>query len=196
VTSTVYTSTENEDIFYVVNDSTFDGQEEPYQHFTMLYEDSSHANMHLTVPAVPLEANMEYDGNEMSFACDVAGMYTGFTVTLGNEDDPTITAKMYFLDKSRPLATATITILPEGERTLSLDKEGKKVIAVEEALTDGRILEDLFADVISNGLNTVLNAAAKKVPSLENIFSAIFGTQAGESAGSAESFASSEASAA
>jgi hypothetical protein len=196
VTSEVYSNSDNEEMFYVVNDSTFEGQEEPFQHFTMLYEDSSHAHMNVTVPEAQFEADMEYDGNTMSASFNIGGMYAGFTVTLGDENDPTVTIEVYFLDDSKPLATATITMLPEGELTLSLDSEGKKAVAIEDAFTNVFVLDDLAAEIVTNGLDTIMNVAAKKVPDMENIFNSIFGGQTDKDAGSADSLASSEASAA
>jgi hypothetical protein len=196
VTSAVYSNSDNEEMFYVVTDSIYEGQEEPCQHFTMLYEDSSHAHMNITLPETQFEAGMKYDGNTMSASFDLGGMYAGFTVTLGDEDDPTFTIELYFLDDSKPLATATITILPEGELTLSLDSEGKKTVALEDAFTNVFVLDDLFSEIVSNGMNIVMNAASEKISNIESAFASLFGGQADKNAGAAESFASSEASAA
>ena len=108
-------------------------------------------------------------------------MYVGFKVTAGEEDDPTTTVELYFLDTSKPLASATITILPEGERTLSLDLEGKKVTALEEAFTNIFVLEDLASEIVSNWMNTVMNIISKKIPGIDDILGSIFGDQTSKS---------------
>ena len=175
VTSEIYSNSEDEELIYYVNEATHDGQEDPYHHTTLLFEDSSHAHFSMSVPEAQLAADVKFDGNTMDASFDIGGMYVGFKVTVGEEDDPTTTVELYFLDTSKPLASATITILPEGERTLSLDLEGKKVTALEEAFTNIFVLEDLASEIVSNWMNTVMNIISKKIPGIDDIFSSIFG---------------------
>ena len=175
VTSTIYTSIGDENLIYYVNEATHDGQEDPYQHTTLLFEDSSHAHFNMSITEAQIAADVTFDGNTMDASFDIGGMYIGFKITVGEEDDPTTTAELYFLDPSKPLATVTITILPEGERTLSLDLEGKKVVALEEAFTNIFVLEDLASEIVSNWMNTVMNIISKKIPGIDSIFSSIFG---------------------
>ena len=112
VTSDIYSNSEDEELIYYVNEATHDGQEDPYQHTTLLFEDSSHAHFSMSVPEAQLAADVKFDGNTMDASFDIGGMYVGFKVTAGEEDDPTTTVELYFLDTSKPLASATITILP------------------------------------------------------------------------------------
>jgi hypothetical protein len=196
VTSSVYSNSENEEMFYVVTDSTYEGEEEPFQHFTMLYEDSSHAHMNITMPEAQFEAGMEYDGNTMSASYDIGGLYIGFTVSIGDGDDPAVNVELYFNDTSKPLATATITVLPEGEITLSLDSEGKKAVALEDAFTNVFVLEDLAQEIATNALNTIMNVASKKIANVESFLASLLGGKTDKDAGITESFASSEATAA
>ena len=181
VTSVIYSNSEDEELIYYVNEATHDGQEDPYQHTTLLFEDSSHAHFSMSVPEVQLAADVKFDGNTMDASFDIGGMYVGFKVTAGEEDDPTTTVELYFLDTSKPLASATITILPEGERTLSLDLEGKKVTALEEAFTNIFVLEDLASEIVSNWMNTVMNIISKKIPGIDDILGSIFGDQTSKS---------------
>ena len=175
VTSEIYSNSEDEELIYYVNEATHDGQEDPYQHITLLFEDSSHAHFNMSVPEAQLTADVKFDGNTMDASFDIGGMYVGFKVSVGEEDDPTTNVELYFLDTSKPFATVTITILPEGERTLSLDLEGKKVTALEEAFTNIFVLEDLASEIVSNWMNTVMNIISKKIPGIDDIFSSIFG---------------------
>ena len=175
VTATIYSSSDDEELIYYVNEATHDGQEDPYQHITLLFEDSSHAHFNMSIPEVQIAADVEFDGNKLDASFDIGGMYVGFKVSVGEEDDPTTNVELYFLDTSKPFATVTITILPEGERTLSLDLEGKKVTALEEAFTNIFVLEDLASEIVSNWMNTVMNIISKKIPGIDDIFSSIFG---------------------
>ena len=181
VTSDIYSNSEDEELIYYVNEATHDGQEDPYQHSTLLFEDSSHAHFSMSVPEAQLAADVKFDGNTMDASFDIGGMYVGFKVTAGEEDDPTTTVELYFLDTSKPLASATITILPEGERTLSLDLEGKKVTALEEAFTNIFVLEDLASEIVSNWMNTVMSIISKKIPGIDDILGSIFGDQTSKS---------------
>ena len=175
VTATIYSSSDDEELIYYVNEATHDGQEDPYQHITLLFEDSSHAHFNMSIPEVQIAADVEFDGNKLDASFDIGGMYVGFKVSVGEEDDPTTNVELYFLDTSKPFATVTITILPEGERTLSLDLEGKKVTALAEAFTNIFVLEDLASEIVSNWMNTVMNIISKKIPGIDDIFSSIFG---------------------
>ena len=175
VTATIYSSSDDEELIYYVNEATHDGQVDPYQHTTLLFEDSSHAHFNMSIPEVQIAADVEFDGNKLDASFDIGGMYVGFKVSVGEEDDPTTNVELYFLDTSKPFATVTITILPEGERTLSLDLEGKKVTALEEAFTNIFVLEDLASEIVSNWMNTVMNIISKKIPGIDDIFSSIFG---------------------
>ena len=175
VTATIYSSSDDEELIYYVNEATHDGQEDPYQHITLLFEDSSHAHFNMSIPEVQIAADVEFDGNKLDASFDIGGMYVGFKVSVGEEDDPTTNVELYFLDTSKPFATVTITILPEGERTLSLDLEGKKVTALEEAFTNIFVLEDLASEIVSNWMNTVMNIISKKIPGIDDIFGSIFG---------------------
>ena len=105
VTSTIYTSIGDENLIYYVNEATHDGQEDPYQHTTLLFEDSSHAHFNMSITEAQIAADVTFDGNTMDASFDIGGMYIGFKITVGEEDDPTTTAELYFLDPSKPLAT-------------------------------------------------------------------------------------------
>ena len=181
VTATIYSSSDDEELIYYVNEATHDGQEDPYQHITLLFEDSSHAHFNMSIPEVQIAADVEFDGNKLDASFDIGGMYVGFKVSVGEEDDPTTNVELYFLDTSKPFATVTITILPEGERTLSLDLEGKKVTALEEAFTNIFVLEDLASEIVSNWMNTVMNIISKKIPGIDDILGSIFGDQTSKS---------------
>ena len=125
----------------------------------------------------------------MDASFDIGGMYVGFKVSVGEEDDPTANVELYFLDTSKPFATVTITILPEGERTLSLNLEGKKVVALENAFTNVFVLEELASEIVSNWMNTVMNIISKKIPGIDSIFSSIFGGENNKSESVTESAA-------
>ena len=189
VTATIYSSSDDEELIYYVNEATHDGQEDPYQHITLLFEDSSHAHFNMSIPEVQIAADVEFDGNKLDASFDIGGMYVGFKVSVGEEDDPTTNVELYFLDTSKPFATVTITILPEGERTLSLDLEGKKVTALEEAFTNIFVLEDLASEIVSNWMNTVMNIISKKIPGIDDIFGSIFGGENNKSESVTESVA-------
>ena len=65
VTSEIYSNSEDEELIYYVNEATHDGQEDPYQHSTLLFEDSSHAHFSMSVPEAQLAADVKFDGNTM-----------------------------------------------------------------------------------------------------------------------------------
>lgn len=75
-------------------------------------------------------------------------------------------SEVYFNDTETPIATESVVFAQGGERTLSLDAEGKTVINALQLFADqtGEAMGALMTDLQTNGLSNLLNKAMQVYP--------------------------------
>ena len=126
----VYSDTENEGMFYTVSEATYREADSPAYRFTMLNRGDAGIKTDFRDLSSGMTFGMEYSPAGLFMYIDQGGMY--YAVRVGTGENGEAVIELFAVEKEKPLLTLTIAYIPEGERTLSLDTEGKTVLAFEE----------------------------------------------------------------
>ena len=128
----VYTSSENPMASYTVSEATYKGAEAPAYVFTMLSNGTEGMKMKMQAAEAGMEMEMEisYATGGMFMSYTQGEMYWAIAFSTG--EDGAMVFDVYAFEKEKPLLKLTVSVAQEGERTLSLDTEGKTVLAFED----------------------------------------------------------------
>ena len=168
------------DDFCVVSESTYPWAEEPSYRYTMLSQGTS-GEMNLEIPEIESNIELSYAAEDsgMHFRVDyqMAELYYGVDIDLTMGEVIVANADIYFMDAEKPLATDTITIAMDGERALPLDGAGKKVITLEDLMSeDGAdAVNGLMGDIMMNGLGNLVASASQALPEAGELINLIMG---------------------
>ena len=138
VAAAVYTSSEDSGVSYIVSEAAYEGAEAPGYIFTMLNRGEAGMKMNMLDVSAGTDIEAEYSAQGLRVAYSQGEMY--FALVIGQGEDGAAAFDVYVLEKAKPMLTVTVSYAAEGTRTLSLDPEGKTVLAVEE-LTGGNAAE-------------------------------------------------------
>ena len=161
--------------FYLVGKADREGNTYAYD---MLFIDETNMDMAFTMTGEQnMEAGFAMENGSMSMYFSMDGMYIG--LVFAGEDNQML-VDLYFMNTEKPLVSVAITIAEGGERTLSMDAEGKTVLAVEDAMSDqtGEAVQGLMGDVMGNGLGTLMGTLSSEVPEIAGLMSMFSGDTA------------------
>ena len=118
--------------------------------------------------AMALDVNIEPTDEGMLLTEEVhSQIYMAMTAEIKmGEEGVEETMQLYVLTDAAPLLTAEVSMVPGGEITADLSLEGKTAVPVEEMVKGDaqELLQPVLADVVSNGLNSLMANAAAVMP--------------------------------
>ena len=126
----VYSDSENKERYYTVSEATYKEADSPAYRFTMLNRGAAGVKTDFRDLSSGTTFGMDYSPAGMFMYFDQGGMY--YAVRVGTGENGEAVIELFAVEKEKPLLTLSIAYIPEGERTLSLDTEGKTVLAIEE----------------------------------------------------------------
>ncbi|MER1994283.1 MAG: hypothetical protein ABS897_09630 [Eubacteriales bacterium] len=126
----VYSDSANQEIYCTVSEATYKEAESPAYRFTMLNQGASGMKMDFLDLNSGMTVGMEYSTAGLFMSFDQGGMY--FAVRIGTGENGEAVIDLFAVEKEKPLLTLSIAYIPEGARTLSLDTEGKTILAIED----------------------------------------------------------------
>ena len=176
VTVNVYTSSEVSGSFYAVSEVTAKGAEDAAFRAAALSPGDGTGTIGIQVFEAGINISAAYfpDGIFISYISEQE--YYALSIRL--EDDSTVRMEAYITDTEKPLAVLTVTSSEGGERTLSLDPEGKTLVKPED-LTGGQSAESsagLTQEIMTN-LGTLMMKAAGAVPEFGSLMTMLSGPQ-------------------
>lgn len=177
VTAELYTNEGDESgAFYMTAESAYEGSEEPFFTCDMLYESAEKMDMGFTMQmtddetseTATMSAGFALDGQDMQMFFDMAGMYIGLNMSFAEND---MVFEVFFMEPEKPLLTVNVEITDDGDRTLPVDAEGKKALALEDLMANGNgeAAQALYADAQNNGLQQLIGVAMQEVPELGSL---------------------------
>lgn len=152
VEAAVYSSSGNPMVTYTRSEATYKGAEAPAYVFTMLSNGAEGMKMKLQAAETGMEIEMavSYSAGGLFISYTQGGMYWAFAFSAG--ENGAMIFDVYAVEKEKPLLTLTVTAAQGGERTLSLDPEGKTVLAIEDLQGENaaEALTGLQQDMMAN----------------------------------------------
>ena len=142
----------------------------------------------ISAPENAVTVTVNFGQEEKSFFArldaDIQGIYLGLDgiVTMADAGMD-IDFALYVLDSENPLLTANAKIAFEGERTLTVQDEGKTAVAIEALLSEDGAEADntaamgLMMDVMINGLGGAVGTATEAVPEIADLINLFSGSQ-------------------
>ena len=174
-----YTNSEEEGIFYLYGESAREDSDEPAVIYDMLFLGQQDMLMNCqTFGEGAMNMTFEMHGSDMRMDFSMEEMYFGLGLSFPeNEFDLDI----YYMNPDAPLLCVQVKMDEAGERTLSLDADGKTVVAVEDAMSDqsGEVVQGLLGDVMGNGLGALVGVLSEEAPEVMSLFGAFSGAMAG-----------------
>ena len=167
-TAEFYASTKDSDIFYLAGDAFFQGKDEPSCHYQMMQKGDGIGYMGYWDYRMNMIIGFEYSDAGFNADFTLGEMYFGLGLLIEQGDATTVTVNVYVMSYEAPLATIKIDITAGGERTLSLDAEGKTVLAVEDVMSDqtGAASQGLLGDIMMNGMGGLMGTLTEQVPEI------------------------------
>ena len=104
-------------------------------------------------------------GMDARLDAEVAGLYFGASLSTYTEDPVGYDCSLFLMDGDTPVLNEQTRVTEGGQRTLSLDGEGKTVLDMAQ-LSDSKsdAASALMMDVVFNGLSGVLSKATEAMP--------------------------------
>lgn len=174
VTAEYYLNGEKPIPFCVTGRAAYTGKENPSYEYSMLYKDAKNCTMsyldheHGIIAGVILSdggIRLEYRQGETDLVID-------FTSETG--ESAVYRCDIYFNDTDKPLFSASVTVAPEGERTLSLETGEKTVVPLEEMLGGGsEAASGLFMDIMMNGFTPLMAKLSEAAPEAAGLVTAL-----------------------
>lgn len=171
-TAEVYTNSDGSGAFYMTAESVREGQEEPFT-CDMLFVDQTHMSMNYQ-DGQTTQGGFELDGTDMGLYFVMGETYFGLAISFPENQ---FAMDIYFVDAEKPLVSITVDTAKGGERTLSMDAEGKTVLAVEDVMNDqtGETVQGLMGDIMGNGLGSLMGVLSEQVPEIAGLLSMFSG---------------------
>ena len=178
VTAELYTGSDGGPAFYFVSEATRKGEEDPAFRLTALNPEDGTAEIRLQAFESGASIGLSYDPNGLY--ADYITEEEYFALKAEVADDGRASLELYVTETETPLLSLTFTESAEGERTLSLDPEGKTVVRAED-LTGEQPAEasaTLLQDIMAN-LGPLMTNAAEAVPEFAGLMT-LLGSQTAE----------------
>ena len=127
-------------------------------------------NFTMTVDGEEMACVFAMEDGTVTMSFEMSGMYMGMVMSFAENQ---FAMDIYFLNADAPLVSVTVESAEGGERTLSMDAEGKTVLAAEELMQDmnSEAAQGLFGDIMGNGLGTLMGALSEQVPEVAGLLS-------------------------
>ena len=170
-TAEFYASTKDSDIFYLAGDAFFQGNAEPSCHYQMMQKGDGIGYMGYWDYRTNMIIGFEYSDAGFNADFTLGEMYFGLSLLIEQDGATTVNLNLYVMSYEAPLATVKIDITSGGERTLSLDAEGKTVLAVEDIMSDqtGTASQGLLGDIMMNGMGGLMGTLTEQVPEISDL---------------------------
>lgn len=173
----VYTKTgDTSGRFYMNAKSFHEGEADPFFTSYMLYGNAQNMDMGYTMDltddktgeTIRMTAGFAMKNSTMKMYFDMGGMYYGLNMRLKSGD---MAFDVFFMNADHPLLSVAVQITDGGNRTLSMDAEGRTKMAVEEFMADANseAAQSLYGDIQANGLSALMSIALQQVPDLSGL---------------------------
>lgn len=181
-TAEYYASSEDAEIFFLTGEAFEEGTEEAICRYEMMSKGEGVGYMGYWDNRMDMIIGFEY--SDAGFFADftMGEMYFGLGFDMS---DGEFSCDLYFMNSVTPVLNVKVAVAGGGERTLSLDAEGKTVLSVEEAMSDqsGAAAQGLMGDIMGNGVGMLMGTASEQVPGLAELVSSFFGGGEAQMAG-------------
>ncbi len=174
VTAEYYQNGENSMPFYVTGRAGYTGKENPSYEYSMLYKDEKNCTMsyldheHGIIAGLILTdggIRLEYKQGETNLVIDF----------MSETGEPAVyRCDLYFNDTSKPLISVSDTVATEGDRTLSLETDGKTVLTLEEIMGgESEAASGLLMDIMMNGFGPLMAKLSEVSPEAANMITTL-----------------------
>ena len=165
VTAEYYQNGEDSIPFYVTGRAVYTGKEDTSYEYSMLCKDEKNYTMsfldheHSIAAGLILTdggVRLEYKQGETNLVIDF----------ISETGEPAVyRCNLYFNDTDKPLISVSVVVAAEGERTLSLEADGKTIISLEEIM-DGEsdAASGLLMDIMVNGFGQLMTKLSEAAP--------------------------------
>ncbi len=164
VTAEYYTNSDESPSFYMKGESAYEGKEEASFGYTMLFIDEQNMKMNYWDKENDMAAAIVITANSFRLEFSMAGMTFALDLTFEIGETSVFVCKLYFMDLENALVTVTVTVSPEGARTLPMDTGDKTVLAIETLMNGEGDASGLMGDIMNNGLGGLMTTIMQAVP--------------------------------
>ena len=126
----VYSNIDIPEIIYTVSEATYKDAEEPAYIFTMMNRGGGNVQMVMEMKADGTVIGMNVSEAGVLLSFEQGGQYFAFSFSMGENN--AMSLDVFAGVKERPLLTLKISMEQGGERTLSMDPEGKTLLSVAD----------------------------------------------------------------
>ena len=174
VTAEYYQNGDDSIPFYVTGRAVCTGKEEPSYEYSMLRKDEKNYTMsfldheHSIVAGLILTdggIRLEYKQGETNLVIDF----------MSETGEPAVyRCDLYFNDTNKPLISVSVTVATEGDRTLSLETDGKTVLTLEEIMGgESEAASGLLMDIMMNGFGPLMAKLSEVSPEAANMITTL-----------------------
>ena len=149
LTMDYYSNTAKPGEFYLTGEAGFEGKETPAFTFAALNAGGD-VKITLTLPENQIEITAVIVPNRLTLQFRMSDKLTVVidgSAELG--EDHTYIVSLY-VNSEAPLCTVVVKISPDGERTLPVEKEGKKELTIEDMMTGEPLPQEFQTELLQN----------------------------------------------
>lgn len=182
VTVEIYTNSDGSEAYYTISEATYKGKEEPSYRMTMMNKGGGDGVIGFWAFDAQTIIGVNYSSTGFMLDCTAGELWFGLKAETGEG----LALDIYVMETEKPLASLKITASAEGERTLSLDPEGKTLVTLEELMSGeaSEAMTGLTAD-IQKTLIPLMSKIVKVAPDAGNLLMMLVMPQGGGQAGGA-----------